>query len=199
MGYIDSSTRENRRDPKWRFSLAPKSVFGRKGENVGQRIATARNIALDMTVTPYWLKLIPLGQRATQVQQRVGMEQARRSLRWCGFISLSSYWLPARTPILNLLILPVYMPVAPSVFRKEVGEEGVEVALAATSGDKAELVCESADLIYHLMVLLQDQGLSMNDMVNKLKSAINYKPLFRLIEHAKTNKSPVNNHVYRAF
>ncbi|ARP38644.1 bifunctional phosphoribosyl-AMP cyclohydrolase/phosphoribosyl-ATP diphosphatase [Vibrio lentus] len=52
---------------------------------------------------------------------------------------------------------------------QKVGEEGVEVALAATSGDKAELVCESADLIYHLMVLLQDQGLSMNDVVNKLK------------------------------
>ena len=54
-------------------------------------------------------------------------------------------------------------------FSQKVGEEGVEVALAATSGDKAELVCESADLIYHLIVLLQDQGLSMNDVVNKLK------------------------------
>ena len=52
---------------------------------------------------------------------------------------------------------------------QKVGEEGVEVALAATSGDKAELVCESADLIYHLLVLLQDQGLSLNDVVNKLK------------------------------
>ncbi len=52
---------------------------------------------------------------------------------------------------------------------QKVGEEGVEVALAATSGDKAELVCESADLIYHLMVLLQDQGLSMSDVINKLK------------------------------
>lgn len=52
---------------------------------------------------------------------------------------------------------------------QKVGEEGVEVALAATSGDKAELVCESADLIYHLLVLLQDQGLSMDDVVNKLK------------------------------
>lgn len=41
---------------------------------------------------------------------------------------------------------------------QKVGEEGVEVALAATSGDKAELVCESADLIYHLFVLLQDQA-----------------------------------------
>lgn len=52
---------------------------------------------------------------------------------------------------------------------QKVGEEGVEVALAATSGDKPELVCESADLIYHLMVLLQDQELSLNDVINKLR------------------------------
>ncbi|CAH8214396.1 bifunctional phosphoribosyl-AMP cyclohydrolase/phosphoribosyl-ATP diphosphatase HisIE [Vibrio aestuarianus] len=52
---------------------------------------------------------------------------------------------------------------------QKVGEEGVEVALAATSGDKAELVCESADLLYHLLVLLQDQGLSLSDVINKLK------------------------------
>ncbi len=52
---------------------------------------------------------------------------------------------------------------------QKVGEEGVEVALAATSGDKAELVCESADLIYHLLVLLQDQDLALEDVINKLK------------------------------
>ncbi|SMY32135.1 bifunctional phosphoribosyl-AMP cyclohydrolase/phosphoribosyl-ATP diphosphatase HisIE [Photobacterium andalusiense] len=52
---------------------------------------------------------------------------------------------------------------------QKVGEEGVEVALAATSGDKAELVCESADLIYHLLVLLQDQNLNLEDVINKLK------------------------------
>lgn len=52
---------------------------------------------------------------------------------------------------------------------QKVGEEGVEVALAATSGDKAELISESADLIYHLLVLLQDQELSLNDVIDKLK------------------------------
>ncbi|WP_245869612.1 phosphoribosyl-ATP diphosphatase, partial [Vibrio fujianensis] len=52
---------------------------------------------------------------------------------------------------------------------QKVGEEGVEVALAAATGDKAELICESADLIYHLLVLLQDQGLSMSDVIDKLK------------------------------
>jgi phosphoribosyl-ATP pyrophosphohydrolase/phosphoribosyl-AMP cyclohydrolase len=52
---------------------------------------------------------------------------------------------------------------------QKVGEEGVEVALAATSGDKEELICESADLIYHLLVLLQDQALSVSDVIDKLK------------------------------
>ncbi|WP_188008510.1 bifunctional phosphoribosyl-AMP cyclohydrolase/phosphoribosyl-ATP diphosphatase HisIE [Grimontia hollisae] len=52
---------------------------------------------------------------------------------------------------------------------QKVGEEGVEVALAATSGDKEELINESADLMYHLLVLLQDQGFSLEDVVNKLK------------------------------
>ncbi|CAG19496.1 bifunctional phosphoribosyl-AMP cyclohydrolase/phosphoribosyl-ATP diphosphatase HisIE [Photobacterium profundum] len=56
---------------------------------------------------------------------------------------------------------------------QKVGEEGVEVALAATSGDKAELVCESADLIYHLIVLLQDQGLSLSDVTEKLQERHN--------------------------
>ncbi|AWB67548.1 bifunctional phosphoribosyl-AMP cyclohydrolase/phosphoribosyl-ATP diphosphatase [Saccharobesus litoralis] len=52
---------------------------------------------------------------------------------------------------------------------QKVGEEGVEVALAATSGDKDELICESADLIYHLTVLLQSMDLSLTDVIDKLK------------------------------
>ncbi|KXI23164.1 bifunctional phosphoribosyl-AMP cyclohydrolase/phosphoribosyl-ATP diphosphatase HisIE [Photobacterium sanguinicancri] len=56
---------------------------------------------------------------------------------------------------------------------QKVGEEGVEVALAATSGDKAELVNESADLLYHLIVLLQDQGLSLSDITKRLEERHN--------------------------
>ncbi|WP_217525393.1 bifunctional phosphoribosyl-AMP cyclohydrolase/phosphoribosyl-ATP diphosphatase HisIE [Vibrio metschnikovii] len=52
---------------------------------------------------------------------------------------------------------------------QKVGEEGVEVALAAATGDKAEMISESADLIYHLLVLLQDQGLALSDVIDKLK------------------------------
>lgn len=52
---------------------------------------------------------------------------------------------------------------------QKVGEEGVETALAATSGDLDELRNESADLIYHLLVLLRATNLSLNDVLQVLK------------------------------
>ncbi|WP_392551659.1 bifunctional phosphoribosyl-AMP cyclohydrolase/phosphoribosyl-ATP diphosphatase HisIE [Orbus wheelerorum] len=53
---------------------------------------------------------------------------------------------------------------------QKVGEEGVETALAATVNDREELKNESADLIYHLLVLLQDQNLNLSDVIAILKS-----------------------------
>ncbi|HEC1538880.1 TPA: bifunctional phosphoribosyl-AMP cyclohydrolase/phosphoribosyl-ATP diphosphatase HisIE [Campylobacter upsaliensis] len=52
---------------------------------------------------------------------------------------------------------------------QKVGEEGVETALAAVAGDREELICEGADLLYHLSVLLSDKNLSLNDLIIKLK------------------------------
>ncbi|OTQ29885.1 bifunctional phosphoribosyl-AMP cyclohydrolase/phosphoribosyl-ATP diphosphatase HisIE [Gilliamella apicola] len=53
---------------------------------------------------------------------------------------------------------------------QKVGEEGVETALAATVRDTEELKNESADLIYHLLVLLHDQNLSLQDVIGILKA-----------------------------
>lgn len=48
---------------------------------------------------------------------------------------------------------------------QKVGEEGVETALAAVAQDDAALLGESADLIYHLLVLLRARGLGLADAV----------------------------------
>lgn len=53
---------------------------------------------------------------------------------------------------------------------QKVGEEGVETALAATVKDLDELKNESADLLYHLIVLLQASNLSLSDVVSVLRS-----------------------------
>jgi phosphoribosyl-AMP cyclohydrolase / phosphoribosyl-ATP pyrophosphohydrolase len=52
---------------------------------------------------------------------------------------------------------------------QKVGEEGVEVALAATAGDTKELVSETADLMFHLLLLLRKRELSLQDVVNELE------------------------------
>ena len=56
---------------------------------------------------------------------------------------------------------------------QKVGEEGVETALAATVKDLDELKNESADLLYHLIVLLQASDLCLDDVVDVLKSRHN--------------------------
>jgi len=51
---------------------------------------------------------------------------------------------------------------------QKVGEEGVEVALAATAGDRDELIDESADLLYHLLVVLAASDVSVDDVAARL-------------------------------
>ena len=57
---------------------------------------------------------------------------------------------------------------------QKVGEEGVEAALAAVAEDKAALVGESADLIFHLLVLLRARDASIDDVAAVL--AARHKP-----------------------
>lgn len=52
---------------------------------------------------------------------------------------------------------------------QKVGEEGVETALAATVQDIDELKNESADLLYHLIVLLQASGTQLSDVIDVLQ------------------------------
>jgi phosphoribosyl-ATP pyrophosphohydrolase/phosphoribosyl-AMP cyclohydrolase len=53
---------------------------------------------------------------------------------------------------------------------QKVGEEGVEVALAGTEKDRSKLREESADLLFHLLVLLRASGLGLADIRETLKA-----------------------------
>ena len=52
---------------------------------------------------------------------------------------------------------------------QKVGEEGVELAIAAVAGDRNEMINESADLVYHLLVLLTNQGIRLTDVIDTLE------------------------------
>jgi len=53
---------------------------------------------------------------------------------------------------------------------QKVGEEGVETALAAVAGSDEDLLNESADLVYHLLVLLHNRKLDLGSVVEVLRS-----------------------------
>ncbi|ATC97158.1 bifunctional phosphoribosyl-AMP cyclohydrolase/phosphoribosyl-ATP diphosphatase HisIE [Pseudoalteromonas tunicata] len=52
---------------------------------------------------------------------------------------------------------------------QKVGEEGVEVALAAVKQDREELINESADLLFHLLVLLQKADVPVTEVIANLE------------------------------
>jgi phosphoribosyl-ATP pyrophosphohydrolase len=51
---------------------------------------------------------------------------------------------------------------------QKLGEEAVETVIAALGGDKAELTGEAADLLFHLIALLADCGVSLADVCAEL-------------------------------
>ncbi len=68
---------------------------------------------------------------------------------------------------------------------KKIGEEATETVIAAKSGDKQQIVYETADLWFHCMVLLADQGLGPDDVLRELQRRFG---LSGLEEKAQRNK-----------
>ena len=52
---------------------------------------------------------------------------------------------------------------------KKMGEEAIETVIAAIDGDREALVCESADLLYHLLVVLHQKGITLADVYAELE------------------------------
>jgi len=52
---------------------------------------------------------------------------------------------------------------------KKIGEEATETVVAAKSGDKEQIIYEIADLWFHTLVLLAQQGLTADDILKELE------------------------------
>jgi phosphoribosyl-ATP pyrophosphohydrolase/phosphoribosyl-AMP cyclohydrolase len=59
---------------------------------------------------------------------------------------------------------------------QKVGEEGLEMAMAAVSGPDDDVVAEAADLFYHVLVLLKARGLSFNRVTTELRERHQTRP-----------------------
>lgn len=52
---------------------------------------------------------------------------------------------------------------------QKVGEEAVELIIAAKDGNKAEIMAECADMLYHMLVLLQERNISLQEVLETLE------------------------------
>lgn len=52
---------------------------------------------------------------------------------------------------------------------KKVGEEASEVIIASKNENSEEMVCEISDLLYHLLVLMVNQGVNIEDIAQELE------------------------------
>lgn len=169
MGYMNQEALSKTLDTQLvTFFSRSKQRLWTKGETSGN-VLNLKNISLDCDNDTLLVKVLPVGATChtgtttcwdgdpTEESQMVWLSQLEKLLAERKNADPESSYTAS-----------LYARGTKRISQK-VGEEGVEVALAATSGDKPELVCESADLIYHLIVLLQDQGLSLSDVINKLK------------------------------
>ncbi|HHL19656.1 MAG TPA: phosphoribosyl-ATP diphosphatase [Thiothrix sp.] len=68
---------------------------------------------------------------------------------------------------------------------KKIGEEATETVMAAKDGDKAHIVYEVADLWFHSMILLAQQGLHPDDVLNELERRFGTSGI---VEKANRNK-----------
>jgi phosphoribosyl-ATP pyrophosphohydrolase len=57
----------------------------------------------------------------------------------------------------------------PARAAKKLGEEAVEAIIAAIEGDRTALIKESADVLYHLIVLLTSRNISLDEVMAELK------------------------------
>ncbi|MBN8980016.1 MAG: phosphoribosyl-ATP diphosphatase [Rhizobiales bacterium] len=56
----------------------------------------------------------------------------------------------------------------PDHVAKKLGEEAVETVIAAVEDNRANLIAESADLIFHLLVLLKSRNIKLSDVEDEL-------------------------------
>ena len=58
----------------------------------------------------------------------------------------------------------------PTRVAQKIGEEGVELALAAVAGSREDVIEESADLLYHVLIMLGSQGIALSAVVDTLEA-----------------------------
>ncbi|MEP1034798.1 bifunctional phosphoribosyl-AMP cyclohydrolase/phosphoribosyl-ATP diphosphatase HisIE [Ekhidna sp.] len=164
LGYMnDESLAKTKAKGKVTFYSRSKDRLWTKGETSGNFLNVV-SIAEDCDNDTYLIKVIPEGETCHKgTYTCFGDKEPTGFLHELQGVIQSRKENPSEKSYTTELFKKGTKKIA-----QKVGEEATEVILEAMDGKKDLLVEESSDLLYHLLVLLSDQGLNLEDVEAKL-------------------------------
>jgi phosphoribosyl-ATP pyrophosphohydrolase/phosphoribosyl-AMP cyclohydrolase len=166
LGYMNKEAyQKTEKEKKVTFFSRTKNRLWTKGEESGNFL-NVKTITLDCDNDTLLIKVNPVGptcHKGTRSCFNTGFNQ--NFIFQLENIIKDRYENPTSKSYVNSLREKGLNKIA-----QKVGEEGVETVIAALAETEIDLINESSDLVFHLLVLLKEKGLTLADIAKNLES-----------------------------
>lgn len=165
LGYMDEAAYEKtRREGRVTFFSRTKNRLWTKGEQSGHFLEVV-SIAEDCDNDSLLIRVKPAGPTChTGSRSCFNTEYNQNFLFELENIIADRYQNPVEGSYVNHLRSKGLNKIA-----QKVGEEGVETVIAALNQTETDLINESSDLLFHLLVLLKEKGISLDTLAKNLE------------------------------
>ena len=147
------------------FHSRSKGRLWMKGETSGNRLAV-RTVRTDCDDDALLIETVPEGPTCHLGTTSCFSEAGPSGVGWLG--KLAEIVEQRASAGASESYTAKLLAEGPIRIAQKIGEEGVEVALAGATGDAAQCVSETADLLYHLTVLMQARGFTWDEVAAEL-------------------------------
>jgi phosphoribosyl-ATP pyrophosphohydrolase/phosphoribosyl-AMP cyclohydrolase len=148
------------------FFSRSKGRLWSKGETSGNRLSL-RSVHPDCDEDALLVRAIPEGPTCHLGTTSCFTEGGPNGVGWLGQLARIVEQRAAADPETSYTARLIAK--GPVRIAQKIGEEGVEVALAGAVGDRAGCISETADLLYHLSVLMKARGFGWEDVAEELE------------------------------
>jgi len=166
LGYMNEEAyHKTETEHKVTFFSRTKNRLWTKGEESGNFLMV-KSIALDCDQDTLLIKVNPVGPTChTGNRSCFSTDYNQNFIFQLENIIKDRYENPTEKSYINKLRGKGLNKIA-----QKVGEEGVETVIAALAETQTDLINESSDLIFHLLILLKEKGLTLNDIAKNLEN-----------------------------
>jgi phosphoribosyl-ATP pyrophosphohydrolase/phosphoribosyl-AMP cyclohydrolase len=167
LGYMDKAAlRATLSSGFATFFSRSKGRLWQKGETSGNRLAV-RGVFSDCDEDALLVLAEPEGPTCHLGTQSCFSAEGAAGVGWLGLLARIIRGRAGADPAESYTAR--LLAEGPRRIAQKVGEEGVEVALAGAAGEREECIDEAADLLYHLVVLMQARGFGWDDVADRLR------------------------------